>query len=269
MSSSSSKMMKKMTTTTTKKQATTLSIPPDMDRIAATEFMMISAAERELAYDELHGVFTKNDNLPEDGEENMGTTTTRQAFEETQDLIESSLVLLKMELERIPIRRKRVYLKAIFLKPSLETDVAFQLMFLRADRFNVPLAAQRMCSFFEEKQNLFGEHKLVHRLTLDDLSQEDIDSMCNGSGHVMPQKDRSGRLVFFADPFFLESKDYRSIVSIPKIPWTPRTTMYGFGCWNGRIFFTDTNFLTSFYSLYTKPKESDGMVYDHGSIGGR
>ena len=191
----------------------TRSIPltPDMDRVSAEELMMVSAAEREQAYEELHGVFAKS-SAGDDGTMSSSSLTTAPAFEETNDLIESSLVLLRIELERIPIRRKRAYLKAIFLKPTLESDTSFQLMFLRADRFVVPLAAQRICHFFDQKQNLFGEAKLVHRLTLDDLSEDDIRSLCNGAGHLMPHTDRSGRLVFFADYFFLDFKDYTNVV---------------------------------------------------------
>jgi hypothetical protein len=180
-----------------------------MDRVSAEELFMISAAERELAYDELHGVFTKNSEpAVTDG------VNTSSCFEETPELIESSVVLLRLELERIPARRKRSYLKAVFLKPTLESDTQFQLMFLRADRFHVQLAAQRICRFFDEKEKLFGETKLVHQLTLDDLSDDDIVSICgNGAGQLMPHKDRSGRLVFFADYFFLEFKDYKNVVS--------------------------------------------------------
>ena len=192
-------------------RAPSIPLTPDMDRVSAEELMMVSATEREQAYDELHGVFTKS-SAGDDGTMSSSSITTTPAFEETDDLIESSLILLKMELERIPIRRKRAFLKALFLKPTLENDTSFQLMFLRADRFNVPLAAQRICRFFEEKQNLFGEAKLVHRLTLDDLSEDDIRSLCNGAGHLMPHRDRSGRLVFFADYFFLEFKDYTNVV---------------------------------------------------------
>jgi hypothetical protein len=180
-----------------------------MDRVSAEELMMVSAPEREQAYDELHGVFTKS-LADDDGA--MSSIKTTPGFQETNDLIESSLVLLKMELVRIPTRRKRFYLKALFLKPTLENDTSFQLMFLRADRFNVPLAAQRLCHFFDQKQKLFGEAKLVHRLTLDDLCEDDIRSLCNGAGHLMPHTDRSGRLVFFADYFFLDFKDYTNVV---------------------------------------------------------
>lgn len=184
---------------------------PDMPRVSAEELKSISALEREQAYEELHGVFTsgRNENPPQSEQ----GRATAQTFEETPELISTSLVLLAVELDQISARRKRAYLKALFLKPSLATDSKFQLMFLRADRFNVPQAAQRMCRFFEEKQSLFEEEKIVKRITLDDLSDEDISALFNGAGHVLPQKDRSGRLIFFADYLFLNFLDYRNIVS--------------------------------------------------------
>ncbi len=170
----------------------------DMNTVMAEELRSISGPEREQAYEELHGVFTGS------GFSN---------FEETPELMETSLSLLYIELDRMPARRKRAYTRAIFLKPSLACDSSFAIMFLRADRFVVPAAAHRICRFFEEKLRLFGEAKLVATITLDDLSNDDISSVFSGAGHLLPQKDRSGRLVFFADYFFLDYKDWTNVVS--------------------------------------------------------
>ena len=50
-------------------------------------------------------------------------------------------------------------------------------MFLRAERFDAPKAAIRLVNHFEGKLVLFGEDKLVKRITLDDLEEEDIEEI--------------------------------------------------------------------------------------------
>jgi hypothetical protein len=163
----------------------------------AEELRSISGPEREQAYEELHGVFTGS---------NYAT------FEETPELVETSLALLALELEQIPIRHKRAFHRAIFLKPALTRDRSLALMFLRADRFHVAAAAQRLCRFFEEKRRLFGDAKLTSNITLDDLTDADISSIFNGAGHLLLQKDRSGRMVFFVDYLFLDYQDWTNVV---------------------------------------------------------
>lgn len=170
----------------------------DMESVMAEELRGVCHLEREQAYEELHGVF--------------GGPPEASTFQETPDLVDTSLTLLKLELDRIPMRKKRAYNRALFLKPSLEDDRAFALMFLRADRFEVPAAAQRICRFFEDKLLLFGEAKLVSKLTLDDLSEDDIAALRSGVGHLLPHKDRSGRRLFFVDYRFIDYKDWKNMV---------------------------------------------------------
>jgi hypothetical protein len=172
-----------------------------MDAVSAEEMRSVHPMKRQQAYEELHGVFVGKDS---------GDATT---FQETPELIETSLRLLQLEVNVVPLRRRRAYVRALFLKPSLQTDTDFQLMFLRADRFDVPAAARRLCRFFEEKLRLFGDEKLVCKLTLADLSEEDVTSLLNGAGHVLPHKDRSGRLIFFVDYAYLDYADWKNIVS--------------------------------------------------------
>lgn len=169
----------------------------DMEAVAAEELKHRSHLEREMANEELHGV----------------AQSTFDLETKTPELGETSLVLLPLELDRISKAKKRAYVKAVFLKPKLATDRAFQLMFLRATLFDVPAAAQRICRFFQEKLDLFGEDKLVTKITLADLTQDDIDSvLTTGAGHILPQRDRSGRLVFFADYQYIDYRHWKNIV---------------------------------------------------------
>jgi hypothetical protein len=81
----------------------------------------------------------------------------------------------------------------------------FRLMFLRADEWNVKLAAKRMIGFLELKLKLFGMEKLCRDIVLDDLKEGD-DGDWNyvkcGYFQQIPLKDRSGRTILMVWPQF-------------------------------------------------------------------
>ena len=71
-------------------------------------------------------------------------------------------------------------------------------MFLRADRFDAASAAKRMANYFTSKWEVFGPDKLVTKLTLQDLSEEDIRAM--EYSYVLPEKDKAGRPIWIFFP---------------------------------------------------------------------
>ena len=72
--------------------------------------------------------------------------------------------------------------KALDMAPEYVLHTGFCLKFLRAERFDVPLAAARMALYFQEKESLFGEEKLCRDILLSDLSEDDMQ--CLKSGYV-------------------------------------------------------------------------------------
>jgi hypothetical protein len=72
-------------------------------------------------------------------------------------------------------------------------------MFLRADLYDAPKAADRMAKCFDLKCELFGEDKLVKRITVKDLSEEDLYFIRCGFQVCLSTKDPSGRPLFFLD----------------------------------------------------------------------
>ena len=54
-----------------------------------------------------------------------------------------------------------------------------------------------MARYFEQKLKLFGEDKLVRRITLDDMTDEDMEVAKCGCLQVLPKRDRDGRVYFF------------------------------------------------------------------------
>ena len=164
----------------------------DDGALLARELNELTVQQREDVYEELHGV--------------------SQNVAETPEQLERSLAHLHEELAKIPKRRRHLYTRALLLRPGLEQDTEFFLKFLRADRFDTASAANRICSFFDTKFLLFGEEKLVKRITLDDLDEDDMECFRHGAIQVLPQKDRSGRAIWFIDLTNLEFKDWKNQV---------------------------------------------------------
>ena len=110
---------------------------------------------------------------------------------ESDDFVTESISKLNAAYKGLPSSKRAAADKAFFLKPQLESDTKFKLMFLRADYYDARKAAKRMAKYFESKLELFGESKLVHKITLEDLTPEDMDAY--GSHLVLPYKDNAGR----------------------------------------------------------------------------
>ena len=159
------------------------------------ELNALSVREREGVYNEIHGM----SNLSE----------------ETPELLDTSMKSLKAAIELIPKKKRHALNHAMFLKPTLIHDEAFVLMFLRADYFDINKAADRMYKFFDLKLELFGEDKLVERITYEDLDEEDREVADSGCVNTLANKDSKGRpLLVWTSRGFDEKWSYRSIVSV-------------------------------------------------------
>jgi len=147
------------------------------DAALAAELNALSVQEREHIYDVVHGVVST-------------------IVEETPEMVTKAFNEMKEEIQNIPRRRRKEYDRAVFLKPSLDNDVDFHLMFIRADSFNCRKAANRICKYFTNKLDLFGDEKLARSITLDDLNEDDLEAIRSGSHRVLEQRDRSGRRIW-------------------------------------------------------------------------
>ena len=197
-----------------------------VDPSLAQELNELSVQEREAVFDEVHGV--------------------AKPLEETLELIQESFLNLKRELARIPKKSRKAYDRAVFLKPSLECDDKFKLMFLRAERFDASAAAWRMVGYFNSKLELFGEEKLVKKLNMDDLSETDKAAGHSGSFHIFPQRDQAGRGVFM---LIFKNTDLQNFVAHVSVVTTVRTT-------KDIIFLVDKIHLMRFFH----PKDSFHVV---------
>jgi hypothetical protein len=146
----------------------------DIDEtILARELNQLSMEERELIYEEIHGV--------------------DKIIEETPEFVSERLAALDQELRKISF--KPAYEQAKKMSEKYVTDRKFRLMFLRADYFDPNKAATRLVKFMEEKLKMFGPETLVRPLYLSDLNEDDRACLKAGALQALPVRDRAGRAI--------------------------------------------------------------------------
>ena len=109
--------------------------------------------------------------------------------------------LEEMDAHMDSIRRKHAYERAKYMDETYVQDRSFRLRFLRSDRFQSALAAQRIVRHFRIKQALFGDGPVVARDVLQsDLSPLDIVALESGYIQTLPARDTAGRSIVFIAP---------------------------------------------------------------------
>jgi hypothetical protein len=146
---------------------------------------------RESVLEELHGI--RNDNNPEDPES-----------------VAVWLQILDMHINTI--KRGTVYEIAEAMNRSHVTSRGFRMTFLRANRYDPCAAATHIIQFLELKRSLFGQEKLVKKITLDDLEEEDVQNIEAGSCQISSQTDRSGRKIILFFPSLQYEATAKSLV---------------------------------------------------------
>lgn len=136
----------------------------------------LSVREREMVYEEVHGVAS--------------------IIEETPEFVAKKLQAMKDEIDKIPKRQRRALDRALFLRPSLRTDEKNYLLFLRATRFDPIIAAGLMSRHYEHKLMLFGESILVRSVTMDDLNDSERAMFFSSPCMLLPSRDQAGRGVY-------------------------------------------------------------------------
>jgi hypothetical protein len=69
-----------------------------------------------------------------------------------------------------------------------------------------------MCKYFEHKLELFGADKLVKRITLEDMNEDDMAAGRTGAVTILPQKDQAGRSILFTHPTRYAFKHWKNQV---------------------------------------------------------
>jgi hypothetical protein len=89
-------------------------------------------------------------------------------------------------------------------------------MFLRATEGDVKKAAKRLTRHFKTKLRLFGEDKLVQDIVLDDLDEDDMESLKSGGFQVLSKRDAAGRSILFGR---YTAMKYKSIDNMLRALW--------------------------------------------------
>jgi hypothetical protein len=126
---------------------------------------------------------------------------TTPAVEETSDMIQTKREALLQALADIPVEQKEAYNMALEQCPDHARRRSFQLLFLRATRFDATAAADRMVQYWTEKRKVFGDENTFHPLVLaTDLTAAELEAALRAGGLVvLPGTDQAGRAVLYMD----------------------------------------------------------------------
>ena len=149
------------------------------DSDIAKEMNALSVEERNEVYDDIHGCPSTKDEIR----------------------LEIFKLCKQMDttISQMPAIQKKSYNKALLLCPTLKYDIVWKVMFLRADQYSPSKAARRLVKYYDMKHELWGDDLLVKRITLDDLTENDLHWNRIGFQNVLPIKDQAGRPIFFLD----------------------------------------------------------------------
>jgi hypothetical protein len=164
----------------------------DVETLLAQELNQMSFQERELLYEEIHGV--------------------ESAVQETPEFVEQHLQALEIEIQLIPT--KPTYEEALRRFPDYIRGGKFRLMFLRTEHFNAKRAASRIMCFLENKQTLFGPETLGRPLQYNDLEEDTRNSLQTGVYQWLPARDRTGRPVMVNLQQMLPNKCYKNAMDM-------------------------------------------------------
>eukprot|EP00934_Nitzschia_sp_Nitz4_P005604 Nitzschia sp. Nitz4//scaffold44_size153857//42605//46236//NITZ4_002709-RA/size153857-augustus-gene-0.2-mRNA-1//1//CDS//3329552121//5594//frame0 len=183
----------------TKEQLADMGISPDVavmsmqnadlaEKILAEELQKLTLAEHEEAVFDVHGIAQTHNQDPPN--------------------VDTYLEQLEQEIQKI--RNKQSYVHAKYINPDYVSNRTFRLMFLRCDRFDVKLAAQRIVFHFQIKENMFGGGDIIGReVRLSDLTNVEMGILESGFMQVVPTRDAAGRTVFTMSP----------VIRPPGTPW--------------------------------------------------
>jgi hypothetical protein len=192
--------------------------PPSSSDVIAQALSQLSLQQRDAVYQDIHGVvdtYTAED--PQHVKQSLASLELELTLLSSNNMECAYQKALRMEQED---QRAAFVSGSAGDKASTTSTTAlqgasgsgsyvqgdeFRLMFLRAEEWNVKLAAKRMIGFLELKLHLFGMDKLCRDIVLEDLKDGD-DGDWNyvkcGYFQRIPLTDRSGRPILMVWPQF-------------------------------------------------------------------
>ena len=169
--------------------------PDEVDALLVSELNNMSLQERGSIYEEIHGVDSE--------------------IVETPQLLAESLQLMEAALQQQVPKLRDLYNQARQINPEYIDAQSFWLQFLRAEYFDAPKAALRLCRFLAGKVEFFGRDCLARPITLDDFNSDDLKWLKSGINTILPSRDQSGRVVmgaFNISPDFVQPANIDTLV---------------------------------------------------------
>ena len=166
-----------------------------LDSLLAQELSKLSMADRQEAEFDIHGVAEEVKETPDMVQQQV---KAMQAYLVTHDSSSSRTAATTTSDGRDGRNSSHwsCYLKAKQQNPAYVSDPKLLLSFLRAERFQVEAAADRMCSFLELKEKLFGSESISRQITIQDhFDADDQECLKSGVCQLLPIPDRAGRVV--------------------------------------------------------------------------
>ncbi|CAJ1956507.1 unnamed protein product [Cylindrotheca closterium] len=153
----------------------------EVDKFLAESMKKLSLEEKEKALEEVRGILPRKDHIDEDS-----------AFMDA--------IMKRLETHLLLIKRGSSYERAEQMNKAYVSNRPFRILFLRSNQYDPKPSAEHMIRYFEIKEELFGTHKLVQEILIEDLDPSDINCLESGAGQLLPHPDRANRRVFLMMP---------------------------------------------------------------------
>lgn len=157
-------------------------IAPDEEEVKysdadlANELNQLTFEEREAVTEDIHGLSGVIPENPPFVREKL------KEFREVMDNLSANVVT------------RAAWDRAVFLRPSLQSDRELALLYLRAKRFDTFDAVQLLFKSYEAKQFLFGEESVLHRrIRWDDLTELEQSIVRSGFCLHIPRNKENTR----------------------------------------------------------------------------
>jgi hypothetical protein len=149
----------------------------DIETALANQLTALSLNDRNKIQEEIHCVISL-------------------AVQETSAMVEDALEQLRQEASSlVGSDGGNIYVVALIGGSPYVQSRHFGLKFLRAEFFNVKLAARRMLNHLELLFKFYGSFALQRPLRFLDLTAEEENCIRKGPLQILPSRDKAGRLV--------------------------------------------------------------------------
>eukprot|EP00980_Cylindrotheca_fusiformis_P014698 scaffold4002_cov85-Cylindrotheca_fusiformis.AAC.4 len=120
--------------------------------------------------------------------------------ENAEDEASTNRLLEELDRNLNAIKKGTLYEQAERDYQSYVSSRLFRLLFLRTCDYDPIASVQRILTFLEIQEYLFGEEKIGKRILLEDLEEEAIVSLKTGAMQISHSTDNAGRKLLFVYP---------------------------------------------------------------------